>query len=123
MKLKILSILAAATLLLAGSAIAQTQDTSATAPPADTSVTQGTTGSPSGSTIPSPVPSDGSSYNEAGTATQPSSQTADPATTSGMGTRDSLPRTASDIPLLFALGVIGAGSLLAMRLYRTRDAG
>lgn len=118
MKRTILSILSVALLLSAGLVMAQV-DYGGANQPADTStgstVEPGSATSPSGSTAPAPEPATGSSYDEAGAAAQPQ-------TTTGSQPHDSLPRTASELPLVFAFGVIGAGALLALRAYRIRSA-
>jgi len=107
MKRTILLLLSVASLLLAGSVMAQS-DYGGSNQPADTTT----------ATAPA--------------ATAPAGSTADPASTTGSTgdpqpsmsphTHGSLPRTASDVPLVFSLGVIGTGALLALRAYRVRNA-
>jgi hypothetical protein len=48
--------------------------------------------------------------------------TADPATTSGSPTEESMPATASSLPLVLTLGISALGGAVALRLYRLRRA-
>jgi hypothetical protein len=127
MKRTILPLLGVALLMLAGSLVMAQSDYGGTDQPADTSTTttapstnstgttvqEGSTGSPSGSSMQSPDPADGSTYDASDSAAQNATSS---------HAHGSLPRTASDVPLVFGLGVIGAGAFLALRAYRTRNA-
>jgi hypothetical protein len=126
MKRTILSLLGVALLMLAGNIMAQSDyggtdqpaDTSPSAtapstPPTGSAVQENSMGSSSGSSAQSPDPAGGSTYDASGSAT---------GSTATSHTSGSLPRTASDVPLVFGLGVIGAGALLALRAYRIRNA-
>ena len=103
MKRMILPLLSVASLLLAGSVMAQS-DYGGSNQPADTTAAT----APAGSAA------------EQGSM---AGSTSDPQSTTGTQTHSSLPRTASDVPVVFAFGVIGAGALLALRAYRVRNAG
>lgn len=130
MKRSILSLLSVALLLMAGSVMAQTDygganqpaEASADTVPAESPAQQGSTGSTAEPSMPSQDPANGSTYDESGTPTQTGSSANDTPVTSGSQAHGSLPRTASDLPLVFAFGVIGAASLLALRASRIRRA-
>jgi hypothetical protein len=129
MKRTILPLLSVALLLLAGSVMAQTgyggtdqpaNDSAATLPAGSTDQ-QGSTGSSAVPAAPPQDPATGSTYGESGAAALPGDASDKPATT-GSQAHGRLPRTASELPLVFALGVMGAGALVALRASRIRDA-
>ena len=128
MKQAILPLLGIALLLTAGSVMAQSDYGGSNQPADTTAATAPATGSiaPEGSTggtVQPAAPSQGSTTGSADTgSTYGDTGSTSAADAGGSQRHGSLPRTASDVPLVFALGVFGAGALLALRVFRIRNA-
>ena len=127
MKQAILPLLSVALLLTAGSVMAQSDYGGSNQPADTTAASASATGStaPEGSTrgtVEPAAPSQGSATGSAGTGSTYGDTGSTAAAAGGSHAHGSLPRTASDVPLVFVLGVFGAGALLVLRVYRIRNA-
>ena len=115
MRQKFLAFLGVLMLAAAGGVLmAQNSDV-----PADTSA------APTTSATSQAVPAAGTESPEVGTAGE-NARTADPAATPTQGSSSSpgakMPRTASPVPILFALGAAALGAGAGLRVYRLRRA-
>ena len=125
MKRALLSILGVLALSVAGSALAQsdygtTGQTGEGASPATTTGSAPQQGTTDVQTAPSSATG---SMQGAGSATAPAKgSTAPSAATAGAPGHESLPRTASDVPLVLVIGLSAAGAMGAVHLYRLRRA-
>jgi hypothetical protein len=94
---------------------ADTSDTTATSnPQSDTDRVSGTTGTTAPETNPNP--------NDPVTAPNTTTTTTDTTTSSTVQDRSTLPRTASNTPLVLAIGLFALAGIVLMRVYRIRYA-
>jgi hypothetical protein len=94
---------------------ADTSDTTATSnPQSDTDRVSGTTGTTAPETNPNP--------NDPVTAPNTTTTTTDTTTSSPVQDRSTLPRTASNTPLVLAIGLFALAGIVLMRVYRIRYA-
>jgi hypothetical protein len=98
-----------------GSSDQPAADTTATSnPQSDTDRVSGTTGTTAPETNPNP--------NDPVTAPNTTTTTTDTTTSSTVQDRSTLPRTASNTPLVLAIGLFALAGIVLMRVYRIRYA-